>query len=357
MDTKLTATQETITNFLPRKILICQQRQIGDVLLATPSLALLARQYPDAEIHFLTEKKCTPILEHNPHLHTLWAINKKQQNSLLKELLWYRKITKNGYDLVVDFQQLPRSRWVVGMSGAKIRLGANKRWYTQWLYTHFAPSCKTGAYAAALKAKILEPLGIYWKGEKPELFLTDEERNFAAHSLRALGVNDSPFISIDASHRQLTRRWPAANYARLIDKIHEIYPAMRFFLPYGPGEKNDILNVQNASIHPEAFIIPNEVISLRAMAACMAHAVMHIGNCSAPRHMAVALDVPSFTILGSTSSGWTYPSKIHTDISMGLSCQPCNKNSCPIDFLCLKKLTPDLVFPAVLTHLQLFGNI
>ena len=39
----------------PRKILVCQLNQIGDVLLMTPSLELLARRFPDAEIHVVTE--------------------------------------------------------------------------------------------------------------------------------------------------------------------------------------------------------------------------------------------------------------------------------------------------------------
>lgn len=54
-----------------RRILVCQLRQIGDVLLTTPSLELLARRYPGAEIHVFTEKKCLPMLQGNPHVHTI----------------------------------------------------------------------------------------------------------------------------------------------------------------------------------------------------------------------------------------------------------------------------------------------
>ncbi|MDR2604424.1 MAG: hypothetical protein LBC55_03610 [Desulfovibrio sp.] len=39
-----------------RRVLVCQLRQIGDVLLATPAAELLARHYPQAEIHMFTEK-------------------------------------------------------------------------------------------------------------------------------------------------------------------------------------------------------------------------------------------------------------------------------------------------------------
>ena len=48
-----------LATFSPKRILVCQLRQIGDVVLATPSIELLKRRYPDAEIHLLTENKCT----------------------------------------------------------------------------------------------------------------------------------------------------------------------------------------------------------------------------------------------------------------------------------------------------------
>lgn len=66
-----------LTTFSPRKILICQLRQIGDVILMTPLLELLKKRYPRSEIHVLTEKKCAPVLEHNPYLDRVWPVDKK----------------------------------------------------------------------------------------------------------------------------------------------------------------------------------------------------------------------------------------------------------------------------------------
>ena len=58
-DTKQDAKQEEKTLFPGgiKRILVCQLRQIGDVLLATPSIELLARHYPEAELHVLTERR------------------------------------------------------------------------------------------------------------------------------------------------------------------------------------------------------------------------------------------------------------------------------------------------------------
>ena len=35
-----------LSSISPRRILVCQQRQLGDVLLATPAMELLKKRFP-----------------------------------------------------------------------------------------------------------------------------------------------------------------------------------------------------------------------------------------------------------------------------------------------------------------------
>ncbi len=109
-----------LKTFVPRKILICQLRQIGDVILMTPLPELLKKRFPDSEIHVLTEKKCVPVLEHNPHIDRIWPIDKDKLSSLWKEVVYYRLVAAQNFDLVVDLQQMPRCRWVVFFSKAPV---------------------------------------------------------------------------------------------------------------------------------------------------------------------------------------------------------------------------------------------
>ena len=190
-----------LATFSPKRILVCQLRQIGDVVLATPSIELLKRRYPDAEIHLLTEKKCAPLLEHNPHLGKVWALDKKVLSSLPQEIAWYWHVARTGYDLVVDFQQLPRCRWVVAFSGAPVRLSYTPPWYTSLLYTH--SSDMLDGYSAMSKASVLRPLGIEWNGERPRVYLTDEEHAFARTLLAQAGLQpEQRLITLDPTHRQ-----------------------------------------------------------------------------------------------------------------------------------------------------------
>jgi len=333
-----------------KRILVCQQRQIGDVLLATPSVSILARAYPDAQIHFLTEAKCTPVLEGNPDIARIWAMDKKSLGGLGSQFSYYRKIASHGFDLVVDFQQLPRCRWVTALSRAKIRLSFTPPWYLRPIYTHYT-RMKDG-YAAMSKASVLAPLGLSWNGEKPVMYLADREIQDAARLLEGLGLGENDvLVTLDPTHRRPTRQWPAEHFGRLVSLAVDRDPRIKFLFLHGPGEEQVIRDVTRAAQTPENCLVPEKMLTLREMAACIKSAALHFGTCSAPRHMAVALGTPSLVVLGSTSSAWTFPGPEHGEIALDIECRPCNKNTCS-DPRCLTELTPEAVLPKFLNTLK-----
>jgi heptosyltransferase-2/heptosyltransferase-3 len=341
------------------RILVCQQRQIGDVILATPAIELLARRFPKAQIHVFTEDKCAPMLENNPHVHTVWPVDKKKLPTLLHEFAFYRKVSAQGFDLVVDFQQLPRCRAVTALSRAPVRLSYPPRWFLRPLYTHWAQP--EPAYAAAYKAGVLEPLGIRWQGERPRLYLTDEERILAEKLLASLGLDGKSFISVDVTHKRFTRCWPARHFAALVDMLAEKMPDLHFFLPYGPGEEEAVRAVRELCACKERVAVPFSQLRLRELPACMERASLHMGNCSSPRHMAVALGIPTFTILGAGGAGCTFPAPEHRHVLardlMDMPCQPCrNSYKCSTDISCMEKLEPQLVLPHIMKHLREYGK-
>lgn len=340
-----------------RRILVCQLRQLGDVLLATPAIHLLRERFPQAEIDLLTEAKAVAVVAGNPDIARVHAVDRKAHRDLRAQLRFYLDVAKNRYDLVVDFQQLPRIRWVVALArlfpppgGAQVRLSYSAPWYNGWLYTHTVRPL--GGYAAMTKASVLRPLGIAWNGEAPRLHLAPEELAGADAILAEHGIGPQhTLITVDPTHRRDTRRWPAAHFGRLVALAAAHNPALRFLVLYGPGERPDAEAVA-AAAGSAACVLTGRMLTLREMAACIARARLHLGNCSAPRHMAVAVGTPTLTVLGSTSPAWTFPGPDHADLRLGLDCQPCNENTCPLGHTrCLTDLTPKTMLPALLARL------
>jgi ADP-heptose:LPS heptosyltransferase len=343
---------ENLSHINPNHILICQLRQIGDVVLTTHIIKLLKRRFPNADIDFFTEKKCAPILENNPFLSKIKILDKQKLTTFAKEIACYWKIARNSYDLVIDFQQLPRCRFVVFFSRAKTRLSYPPPWYNRLLYTHWTPM--TAQHPAERKAQLLKPLGIDWNQERPRIYLTNHEKKQAARQLRSWAVDAKDFlVTIDPTHHSATRQWPADYFGKLIKLATHKVSRIKFFILYGPGEKRCAEQVVEAAASPTHCIIPDNILSLRQMGAIIEKADLHLGNCSAPRHFAVALDTPSLTILGSEGPGWTFPSPEHTHVSKGLACQPCKSNFCSKgNCPCLTNLTPEDVLPAFIEKIH-----
>lgn len=327
-----------LTTINPKRILACQLRQIGDVLLSTPAIRLLNEHFPDAQIDILTEKKCHPVLENNPRISKVWPIDRKALKNPIKALAYYAKVGRSNYDLIVDFQQLPRCKWVVRFSNAPVKLTYTPPWYNKMTYTNWV-QMELG-YAAKCKASVLRPLGIEWNGEKPELWLADDERLFAQKFISDHNLTDAPFITVDPSHRRETRRWPSRHFATMIKLLREKHPSLQAVVLYGPGEKR--LAQKVAEQAGEGTFITEAMLSLREMAAVQERASLHLGNCSAPRHFAVAVGTPSLTIQGATGIGWGFPSDEHVSATKRLPCWPCNSNSCKLGTReCLEDFTPE----------------
>lgn len=347
-----------LENLAPRAILCCQQRQIGDVLLLTPSIHMLRQRFPQARIDVYTEKKCAPVLVNNPEVGHVWTIDKKL--GPFEALSFYRRVGKGpdglGYDLIIDFQQLPRIRWMLALASCPVKLSFPPPWYNQLFYSHWAPV--SGPYAAKCKAGVLiNALGLPWENEPPRLYLTDAERARAAELLTQWGVGQNErLITVDATHRRASRCWPAAHYAELMRLAAQARPKLRFLLLYGPGELEVVREVAAQADLGERVIVPGQMLTLREMAAVQQRAALHLGNCSSPRHFALAVGTPTLTLRGSTSSAWTYPGPGHEDLSLGLPCQPCSEGACALDLKCLRELTPDMVLPRLLEMLGMLDG-
>lgn len=330
-----------LVNLHPKRILVCQQRQIGDVLLATPVFELLRKRFPEAQLHIFTEKKCEPLLRHNPFIDAFHLIDRK--DGFFRQLAFYRKVALHGFDLVIDLQQLPRCRMMTLMSHAPVRLSFPATVLSKYLYNVLV--LPEEGYASQTKASLLRPFNISWHGEAPRIFLTDEEQKQARELLSSCGVRPGQrLIVIDSTHRRPAKRWPAERFAALMKLMLNRDSSFRFLLMRGPGEEKDIEKLYalclNASIPPDALLVPEPLPDIRLSAACMAEAELHIGNCSSPRHMATALGIPSLVIPGASGTAWKYPSPMHSELRPDLPCQLCSRNECE-DPQCLLQVTPE----------------
>jgi ADP-heptose:LPS heptosyltransferase len=322
---------------IPKKILVIQFRQIGDVLLCSPAARVLKDNFPQAKLDLLVQPPSDQALARNPAIDELLVYDPG------RPLHWALAVRRRGYDLIVDFMSNPRSAVITALSGARVKAGPA---YTcsSWAY-NLKLELRPGQieYNPFFKIDLLRQLGlknIFYPA--PEFFPAPGDLEWAAGVTAGL---KRPLILIAPASRRETRRWPAEHYARLAALAAEKRNASVLVL-WGPGERPLAEEVARLAAHPSVGVSP-ETATLSRLSALLKQAVLLVSNCSGTKHLAQASGVPTLGIYGSSRpESWTLPDDARHRVvrSGGMACIACQKSECSLGIRCLKELQPDTVF-------------
>ena len=302
------------------------------MILTTPALSALKKRHPDARLDFLVEEMGAQAVAGHPAIDQILVYDAKGP---LGALEWTLKIRARGYDWVIDFLANPRTALLTALSGAAVRAGpAHVR--RSWAYNHKMMQSPRACYAALEKVRWLSGLGVSPEDAPslPQLFLVKRPKS------------TENVVGLAPASRQVTRRWPAQSYARLGRLLRDKH-GCRLKVFWGPGEKA-LADEVVAGIGAGAETIP-ETRTIAELARELAVCRVLVSNCAGPKHVALALGVPTVTIHGSSDpSSWTPNHPDHLFVRLEeLACIGCRSNSCPYQLECLRQLPAERVLPAV----------
>ena len=337
-----------MTTVSPEKILVIQLRRVGDVLLATPAVRALRGAFPEARIDFLVEEAARPVLEDNPRIDRILV--RGRGDGLGRAITMLRDVRRARYDVVVDFLGNVRTAIVALASAAPRRL-SYRHPVLRLFYTSTPASQHEPRYMVLNKLAVLADLGLDPRAGgdleelRPEMSVPQSADDYVSDFLQEEGLADaSPLVSIDPTSRSDTCRWTAEGFAELADRLTDTYGARVVFL-WGPAERDDVAALAARCRHRHVIAPATD---LKQLAALIGRCDLHIGNDSGPRHIAVARDTPTLTVMGSThESKWTFPSELHRVVFEPVACRPCERKTCPTQIECMGDLTAEKVAGAV----------
>jgi len=311
---------------VPRKILLIRLKGIGDVILSTPLLRALKKTFPEAKIDFLTRSFCAPILSHNPHLRQI-LVHPEKSAPIGETFAFVKRLRDEGYDWVLDLAAEPRSAWLTLATGAPLRAGYAFR-IRQWAFTHPIPKNKIRKYQAEVNLDLLRALGVPDEGHQAEIFLNEEEKNWASNAVAEPEFKNLKWkIGLNPTGMWSSKRWPADHWRRLASSIYGQWGVKPILLG-GPADKEVLAEIQWGI---EDKVLVKADSSLLQSAAFISHLDLLIGNDGTPQHMAQALGTKSLTLCGPHwGMSWTKPKDIrHRYLQHFLDCGPCDLNVCP----------------------------
>src|SRR2546427_9383649 len=126
------------------RILIIKPSSLGDIVHSMPTVAALRQRFPSARITWLVKREWAAVLEGNPHLDEVLALDLSPKGWLSA----IRAVRAGRFDTVLDLQGLLRSALLGWISGAPVRIGfANGREGSPWFYTERVPVLSPSMHA------------------------------------------------------------------------------------------------------------------------------------------------------------------------------------------------------------------
>lgn len=301
------------------KILIIRFSSIGDIVLTSPVIRCLKQQLPDSEIHYLTKTHYSQIIEGNPFVSKIYAIE-----SSVKEVIG--SLQSEKYDVIIDLHNNIRSRQVT--SALKVKaFRYNKQSFKRFLLTRFKLNLLHN-HVVDLYFTAVAPLNVINDGKGLDYFIPEKDE---------VPVQQLPFthlagycvIVVGAKH--FTKQIPMVKLEELCSKIK-----IPILLLGGPDDVYLGLQLENK----DHFKISSACgrYNINQSAAVIRRAKYIITPDTGMMHIAAAFNKRIISIWGGTEKrlGFT-PYLVNNSTSViiennQLSCRPCHRyglDKCP----------------------------
>lgn len=287
------------------KILVVRFKQIGDAILSSVICKSLKETYPEAQIDYVLYDYVAPLFQHQKYLNKIISISKAEQKNPFKYLKKVWQVTREDYDIVIDIMSTPKSELFTLFSPkAKYRIGRlkPKRGYS---YTHKIPEPSNEFDKAEKFLKMLEPLkegGLDLKLDKNySLTFLDEEVQDLRERMKKAGVDfNKIIIPLAINSRREAKVYPIHLMKEIAKKILDRFDS-QIVLYYSPEEMEFAKKFHEDLEWDKRIISDIKTKSIRELGALFSNCDLFVGNEGGPRHLAQAIDIPSFAIFSPNS--------------------------------------------------------
>src|SRR3990167_1467777 len=201
----------------PKKIIVCNIANFGDVVISTTVLPVLKKKYPNCEIGFLTSTASAIVVKEHPsvariHSFDHWYLHRHL--GLCKAVLHHWKTRRrvlqelklNAYDLAIDlYSYFPNAIPLLSKSNIPVRIGYKTGGFSN-LLTHPVEWNFHHQYVAYAHLHLLKTLGIDVIHETP---LPDY--NYKQSNLNHIVVHLGSLNSL--------KEWKLENWISLINRL------------------------------------------------------------------------------------------------------------------------------------------
>lgn len=328
----------------PRRILVLQLDEIGDVLLSTPALHYLRKVFPGAKIDVAVRPGGEQVLAHNPDINNLIPVKMPRLSAganlrdFKKAGLAAEQIRKQSgadYDLGIDLRSDLRTIYILHKLSLPIRVAQAIRSGGFWL-THKAPF--TGQQHEVLRkldiVKFIRGAGSSKISDELVFPVSKEAEREAQSIIRQNGIGaNEDFAVMHIFAGWQPKEWPQNRFAEIADYLYQQYDLRSVII----GTEAEARRIDASALNREGVINIAGQTSLAETAAVIGFGQIFIGNDSGPMHLAAAMQTPVVALFGQNTpqryGPWRCPAEV---LYHPVECSPCPQTECKRQPSCME---------------------
>ena len=356
-----------------KKILVINLMHLGDLMLITPALRTLRKNFPDAKISLLVDKKLGDLVRLNENIDECILIDKKgADDKFFNFVKFIFKIREKNFDLVINLHRNERASAIAAFSGAKKIVG-----YSKPLFSIFFTKVLPNPSIAQLKPKYIpgsqhqvkshfdvlkNAVGIEKIFDNGlEMRIDENSKKSAEKIFRENFPDDTKVIAFNIGASWITKRWLDDYFAECADILISRGYGIAFL-----GGKMDEEIVKKCvekmrEKNSTLLKIFTGKFSLAELAGFLDKCVLMLTTDSGPMHIGVARNIPIVTMFGASPVPGFFPYDAKDFlIKSPVPCHPCGNHFCPKigeeNLSCMKKIPVEVVMKYVDELLKNFGQ-
>jgi len=324
-----------------KKILIIRFSSIGDIVLTSPVVRCIKKQMPETEIHYLTKKSFSILVESNPYIDKIHLLDDNLSNTL-------KDLESENFDFIIDLHNNIRTFKIKWHLEKPVR-SFNKINIRKWLLVNFKLNILPEKHIVQRYLETARRLKVFDDGEGLDYFIPKEDE---------IKLSDFPlthlhgYASLVIGAQYYTKKLPLIKLKELCEKIQ--IPVIVI-----GGIEDSITGNELEKLFPYKVFNACGKFNLNQSASIVRQSKIVITNDTSMMHIAAAFKkiihsfwgntVPIFGMQPYFGSNAKYQSLYKSNSFLheakNVSCRPCSKigfQKCPKGhFNCMMKQSFD----------------
>lgn len=357
-------------------VLLVNITRLGDMLQATPTIAGIKMENPEAKITVLVEKQFLPVCHYIPNINDVIGLDfsmivralQREGGGIIDAYKYVSEAVEDlrsrKFDYCLNMSSSAYTALLINLIGITNSGGwtADEEGYRR-IESDWAKLFASSVFHQNRQFNSLNLVDVFRCSADVErhpchllMNLEPESREYARSMFHEAGLADGegPLIAVQAGASQAKRQWSPQYFARLLQLLRDKLDA-RLVLIGSAKELSIVTRIAELAARDRILVAAGKT-SIPQLGAILEQADLLVTGDTGPMHMSVAVGTPVVSMFLASAYGFeTGPySEGNIVIQPVIGCGPCNPNKSCTRPDCHDQVSPEAVFELV--RLRLAGD-